>query len=251
MLDPESPEFRIAHERLATAMAHRPGQDIENPDDPDTIQAMQLALHLPKHNPPARADLLAAAAQAVVAVCLDSLAGSDTAWAAALEHWYGHRIRKVARRARNTGWDAVQALPGVTSVVGDAAARAFIPSAVHAVPHLIRKLQINGTDVPGGIEKQAQRSLPTLYVDAGLGMSVGKTAAQVGHGSMLLAAAQPLTWVQEWARQGFALQVREVDSNTFAELVGAPDVVVIRDTGYTEVAPNSATVMAATAPLGV
>jgi len=46
-------------------------------------------------------------------------------------------------------------------------------------------------------------------------MSLGKAAAQVGHGSMLLAAHQPFDWVQSWARRGFELCVVETDPDVF------------------------------------
>ena len=163
-LDVASPEFKIAHDRLVEVFAHRSARGTENPDEPDTVQAMQIALNLPKQHPPSRHDLLAAAAQAVVAVCLNPQAGADGEWSAALNRWYDHRIRKVTRRARNTGWQAVQNLPGVTSSVHGAQARAFIPSAVHDVEPLIRKLQIKGTDLPlADHQLPPHVDTPTIY----------------------------------------------------------------------------------------
>ena len=66
---------------------------------------------------------------------------------------------------------------------------------------------------------------------------------------MLLAAHQPFDWVQSWARRGFELCVAETDPDGFAQLVDAPGAVTIRDIGYTEVAPNTATVVASPRPL--
>jgi len=66
-LDVASPEFKIAHDRLVEVFAHRSARGTENPDEPDTVQAMQIALNLPKQHPPSRHDLLAAAAQAAAA----------------------------------------------------------------------------------------------------------------------------------------------------------------------------------------
>ena len=79
-------------------------------------------------------------------------------------------------------------------------------------------------------------------------MSAGKAAAQVGHGSMLLAAAMSLDEVEKWAAQDFALCVREVDPEDFAEACGRQNAVVVRDAGFTEVAPDSATVCALRRP---
>ena len=99
-----------AHERLQRCMAD--DRDGENPDDPSTVQSMPIILNIPKVNPPAKTDLLEAAAKATVACCLDDRAGGDTAYAEALQSWYGARIRKIARRARNTAWDNVHDVPG-------------------------------------------------------------------------------------------------------------------------------------------
>lgn len=241
--------FRVAHARLS-AVTHprdnRTEADIEDASRPETVQAMQIALHIPKQDPPARNDVLVAAARAVVAACLDDRAGRDGAYAEALANWYGRRIRKVARRGRNSGWTNVQNLPGVT--VGNLA-RAFAPSAVGDVPHLIRKLQISGTDLPVDSMPAPPTDLPVLYVDATLNMSAGKAAAQVGHGSMLLAANMSLDEATRWAADDFRLSVREVDRETFQHACAQPGAVIIRDAGYTEIAPGSATVCALRTPV--
>lgn len=69
-------KFGNAHQRLVEACDSRSWRDDpENPDEPATIQAMQIALNLPKQEPPARTEVLEAAASAVVAVCLDERGG--------------------------------------------------------------------------------------------------------------------------------------------------------------------------------
>lgn len=232
-----------AHGFLVRSLASH-GRGEEDPEDPATVQAMQIALHMPKVEPPRREDLLTAAAQAVVAVCLDPRAGQSGVWRDALEQWYGHRIRKIARRARGAGWDGVQALPGCTATVGEASARAFIPSAVQDVPHPIAKLQIQGTDLPFDEQDEIDSALPLIAIDASLEMTAGKAAAQAGHGSMLLAAAMEPEQAVAWATDGFPLQVREVPREEFAELTHDPAAVAVQDSGFTEVAPGSTTVVA-------
>ncbi|WP_293770394.1 aminoacyl-tRNA hydrolase [uncultured Corynebacterium sp.] len=235
-----------AHRRLAETCADRTWRDDpEDPSRPETIQAMQIALHLPKQDVPTRTEVLEAAARAVVAVCLDERAGGETAFAKALAAWYGHRIRKVARRARNKAWTDVQALPGVT--IGDRA-RAFAPSAVSEVDPLIGKLQIGHTDLDHDEPGAPAADAPVIYIDAGLGMTAGKAAAQVGHASMLLAAHQPWQWVGPWAKAGFPLSVRELPTAEFQAQCARADAVVVRDAGFTEVAPDSATVVALPRP---
>ena len=87
-----------------------------------------------------------------------------------------------------------------------------------------------------------------IYIDASLTMSAGKAAAQVGHGSMLLAAAMSVEQVETWAAQDFALSVREIAPADFAAACTRPDAVVVHDAGFTEVAPDSATVCALPRP---
>ncbi|QYH20539.1 hypothetical protein JKI95_09075 [Corynebacterium aquatimens] len=203
---------------------------------------MQLALNLPKQNPPPRNRVLVEAAQAVVAVCLDERAGTDGFWREHLAGWYSHRIRKVARRARNKAWDDVQALPGVT--VGGV--RAFVPSAVGEVPPAIAKLQIKGTElIDDSPNPLNDPSTPTILVDASLGMTLGKACAQVGHASMLYAANLDVEVARAWATAGFPLTVREEeDPAEFETAVRSTGAVPVRDAGYTEVAPGSVTVVA-------
>lgn len=234
--------FRRAHALLVDRA--KEGPHFEDPSKPETVQAMQIVLNLPKNNPPARHNILAAAAQAVVRVCLDERVSTDYATHEAFHAWYGHLIRKVARRARNAGWEHIQHLPGVTAKVEDAEARAFVPSAVNAVPAEIKKLQISGTDVPWEEELPEPTEPVVIYCDAGLVMSVGKAAAQVGHASMMLAAQRPVELVEAWAKAGFPLAVREVPSAVFQEHCQAADAVAIRDAGFTEVEPGSITVVA-------
>lgn len=232
-----------AHELLAERVGHGHSEDTQRPE---TVQAMQIALHVPKAEPPERTSLLEAAARAVVAVCLDNRAVTDADWRAGLTGWYDHLIRKIARRGRNKQWEDVQRLPGVTVEVNGACARAFVPSPVEDVPRDLGKLQIKGTE----LEKDPRSSAPVdpaialIALNADLDMSTGKAAAQVGHGSMLLAAAMDRGEVQAWARTGFELQVRELPGEEFRELVAREDAVIVRDAGFTEVAPDSVTVVA-------
>lgn len=252
----------LAHERLRTVLGDRDG---ENPADPSTVQAMPLVLRIPHDPVPDRRELLEAAATACVALCLDDRAGAEgdistSAFASGLMNWYGARIRKVARRARNKKWRDVQSVPGVTVTVGSAEARAFVPCPVTETPPLINRLQIEGTDLPLPEDVEgvlADDRHPVIYVDASLGMTVGKAAAQVAHGSMLLAAEMDVDTAAAWSDAGFPLHVCEVDAERFREVraeaegkaaadPGTPQrySAVVQDAGYTEVAPGSVTVVA-------
>ena len=235
-----------AHERLQRCMAD--DRDGENPDDPSTVQSMPIILNIPKVNPPVKTELLEAAAKATVACCLDDRAGGDTAYAEALQSWYGARIRKIARRARNTAWDNVHDVPGVTVESGTAEARACVPTAVVDTHPLVSRLQIGGTDLPDDAPGPLRLDVPTVFAQRDLGMTLGKAAAQVGHGAMLLAAAMPPEWVLQWAERGFDLQVREISAEEFDKQCARADAVPVRDAGYTEVDPGSLTVVAVPTP---
>lgn len=266
-----------AHARMRDALESERAE--EDPDDPRTVQAMPLVMEFPHDPLPDRRALLEAAATACVALCLDPRAGGDVGpdatFADALDRWYGARIRKIARRARNRRWLDVQELPGVTATVTAAVGgadvparpsvarvRAFLPCPVSETPPAIDRLQIKGADLEpdatyaGNPEEvlasDAGNAAPVIYVDSSLGMTVGKAAAQVAHGSMLLAAAMTPTEALDWASDGFPLHVCEVGARRFADIggqvgdrgVGDPPFAVVRDAGYTEVVPGSVTVVA-------
>ncbi|MGW4535615.1 aminoacyl-tRNA hydrolase [Nocardia sp. NPDC004340] len=218
-----------------------------DPADPALVQAMQMVLHIPKNDPPARSALLAAAASAAVAVCLDERVGPDGEWEERYLTWKRSRIRKVARRARGAQWLAAQEVDGVTVDFGGAQARALVPGPVGDVDPRIRRLQISGTELPEEADIAIDPECPVLWVDSELGMTVGKAAAQVGHASMLLAGALSVRQAYAWAATGFRCTVAEADPGHWAELrqrVARGDAVAVRDAGFTEVAPGSMTVIA-------
>lgn len=218
-----------------------------DPGDPAEVLAMPMVLHLPKADPPARSDVLAAAASAVVAVCMDERTGPGGPWEPAMHAWMAGRIRKLARRARGAQWDAVQGIAGITVAAGTAQARAFVPGPVGEADSRIRRLQIGGTDLDHDQPAKPDLAHPVLWVNASLGMSVGKAAAQVGHGSMLLAGMLTADQAYAWSRSGYACAVRDANPEQWAALTSASctgAAVAVRDAGFTEVAPGSVTVIA-------
>jgi peptidyl-tRNA hydrolase len=238
--------FRVRHAELARGYG-----GLGDPEDPAMVQAMQMVLHIPKVDPPRRSALLAAAAAATVALCLDGRVGPGGEWEEQFLAWKRSRIRKVARRARGAQWLAANEVDGLTVEVDGAQARAFVPGPVGAIDPRIKRLQIGGTDLehddPGPIDPD----LPVLWVNSKLGMTLGKAAAQVGHASMLLAGALPEEHVYRWSRCEFRCAVREADADRWKSLVdevtrGA--AVAVRDAGFTEVAPGSMTVIAVPGP---
>jgi hypothetical protein len=209
------------------------------PEADGIVRAMPVVLRLER--PPApRTPVLEAAAAAALAVCLDPQARPGGEWHDAVATWVGGRIRKIARRARGAHWAAVQELPGVTCEVDGAEARALLPGPVDEVPRTVSRLQIGGTDLEPDDPGPPPDGRPVIWVNADLKMTVGKAAAQVGHASMLYAAARRLRDVPAFA-------VREVGGAQWAQLcdrVKRGDGVAVRDAGFTEVAPGTITCIA-------
>ncbi|MFT3715763.1 MAG: peptidyl-tRNA hydrolase [Gordonia sp. (in: high G+C Gram-positive bacteria)] len=231
---------------LSRLSGYRPAAS--DPDDPALVLAMPLVLRIEKTQVPDRQSLLTAAARATVLACLDPRADTGGEWASAFDVWCDGRIRKIARRARGAAWQTAQEVPGVTVDVGGAQARAFVPAPVGAVDRRIAKLQIEGTDVPGDLERQPPEGGMCLWVAPDLPMTVGKLAAQVSHASMLGAGLLTVQEVAGWYDAGCPLVIRQADPARWHDLLAAEaagTAVAVRDAGYTEVAPGSCTVIAA------
>ncbi|HZG90296.1 MAG TPA: peptidyl-tRNA hydrolase [Pseudonocardia sp.] len=229
---------------LAPVAARYLAAPVTIPPEPDgVVRAMTLVLRL-ERPPAARTSVLEAAAAAALALCLDPRSQPDGEWDDAVRVWVQSRIRKIARRARGAHWAAVQDLPGVTWSVGDAEVRALVPGPVDEVPRTVSRLQIGGTDLEPDDPGPPPSGGPVIWVNAGLDMTVGKAAAQVGHASMLYAAARGLARVPAFA-------VRDAAGERWAALcagVAAGGAVAVRDAGFTEVAPGSITCLVTDPP---
>lgn len=264
---------RVAAYRLLEGITRRGGSS-GGEETPETAMAMPLVLNLPKSNLPARLDIMAAAATAVAQLSLSPDAGDNPLWREHLQAWYGLKIRKVARRARNKAWTDATALPGVVAEVNGAQVMASIPYVIADTPHPVAKLQVSGTDVGkaavvtgwAGLKEALDSNEgvhhaqgtdseqspgepiavmePLIAVDSSLAMSVGKIAAQVGHAAQLYALSVGESAAIAWVEVGCPLRVVEVSGEFFTELAALNSAAVVRDGGYTEVAPGSLTALA-------
>ncbi|MFW0792610.1 peptidyl-tRNA hydrolase [Gordonia sp. CPCC 205515] len=219
----------------------------EDPTDPADVLAMQMVVRIEKADPPDRTELLAAAGRAVALLCLDDRTGGDGPWAEPMHEWCDARIRKIARRARGAQWAAAQEVWGVTASEGDAQARAFVPGRVGDVDRRISRLQIGGTEVEGDIRTDVPDSGVCLWINPTLDMTVGKMAAQVGHGAMLAVKLMSLDYTRDWRNAGCPLAVRAASAARWSDLLTADAqgrAIAVRDAGFTEIAPGSVTVIA-------
>lgn len=170
---------------------------------------------------------------------------SVTAWMAHHEHpswelWLAGRFTKTVRRAKNENalTRALDTGPAVVERVGEAAAAALVPTTYYEMDRFVRKLQVTGLDLPREPATVTAVGGPTVLVNTDLGVSTGKTAAQVAHGLFAWLLSLDGSARVDWLYGGRQLTVREVSANEVAETVG----LAIHDAGFTEVAPGSATV---------
>lgn len=221
----------------------------EDPDDRATVRSMPIVLHLPKAERPGRTPLLEAVAGAVIALCLDERVAPGGPWHEPYAAWLDARMRKIARRSRGGQWRTALEVPGVTCERQGSEARAFVPGPVDDVDPRLGRLQIGGTDLERDDPGPPPPGVPVVWIDGALEMSVGKAAAQVGHGVMLLAAVMNRGRLEKWIADGLPVSVREADPARWGQLsdavaARAPGVAAVVDAGYTEVAPGSLTVIA-------
>jgi peptidyl-tRNA hydrolase len=224
-------------------------------EDPALVRAMPVILRVERSEPPARTPLLEAAASAALAVCLDPRAQPGGAWHDPVAHWVSGRIRKVSRRARGAHWAAAEALPGITVTVPGpvgpagpgvpAQARALVPGLVAEAPREVTRLQISGTELPADEPGPPPPGAPVVWLNPAVRLTVGKAAAQVGHATMILAAALPAAALRDWQRAGLLTSVRTASPARWASLASAGDrdrpTVLVRDAGFTEVDPGTVT----------
>nr|WP_203608788.1 peptidyl-tRNA hydrolase [Streptomyces anulatus] len=219
----------------------------DGPTDRDQAQqfVLPLVLHLEKTDPPARTDALRTAARAVLTILSDERSLDDGEWAAAMRDWQDAGIRKVVRRARGAEWRKAAALDGITVTGEDGAeVRVFPPIPLDGWPKELAKLQVSGTDLDDPEPPAAPDPAgPVLWLNPDLDMSAGKTMAQVGHGAQLAWWELSDTERKAWREAGFPLAVAIPGAERWRELTvsGLP---VVRDAGFTEIAPGSCTVVA-------
>ncbi|MEW1723054.1 aminoacyl-tRNA hydrolase [Streptomyces sp. NPDC093109] len=217
---------------------------------------LPLVVRIEKAAPPTRTDALETAARAVLTMLSDERSlgegEHEGAWARAMRDWQDARIRKVVRRARGAEWRRATTLPGLT-VTGTGAdtetssvaeVRVFPPVPLDGWPKELAKLQVSGTDLadPAPPPAPDDPALPVLWLSPGLGMSAGKAMAQAGHGAQLVWWELSEKDREAWHASGFRLAVRTATPDRWRELASA-GLPLVRDAGFTEIAPGSATVI--------
>jgi peptidyl-tRNA hydrolase len=205
---------------------------------------LPMVVRLEKTAPPARTDALETAARAVLVMLSDERSAGDGEWAQAMRDWQDARIRKVVRRARGAEWRRAEALPGITVTGKSAEVRVFPPVPLDGWPKDLARLQVSGTELDDP-EPPAEPDLaaPVLWMSPEVEMSAGKAMAQAGHGAQLAWWELPDEERAAWRDAGFPLAVRTAAPARWRELTGS-GLPLVRDAGFTEIAPGSCTVVA-------
>ncbi|MGW2950575.1 aminoacyl-tRNA hydrolase [Streptomyces eurythermus] len=228
----------------ASAASARPFRAGSDPRDEAPQYVLPLVVRIERDAPPARTDALQTAAQAVLVLLSDERAHGDGEWAEAVRNWEDARIRKVVRRARGAEWRRAEALPGITLTGKSAEVRVFPPIPLDGWPKDLAKLQVSGTELDDPEPPvAADPAQPVLWLNPDLEMSAGKAMAQAGHGAQLAWWALSDAERTAWREAGFPLAVRTAAPADWPRLTGA-GLPLVRDAGYTEIAPGSCTVVA-------
>ncbi|WP_329414683.1 peptidyl-tRNA hydrolase [Streptomyces sp. NBC_00704] len=225
-------------------MSESPFQTEPNPRDEAPQFVLPLVVRVEKSAPPARTDALETAARAVLVMLADERSVGDGEWARVMRDWQDARIRKVVRRARGAEWRRAGELPGITVTGKSAEVRVFPPVPLDGWPKELAKLQVSGTDLddpepPADVEP----GTVVLWLSPDVAMSAGKAMAQTGHGAQLAWWELSDDERAAWREAGFPLAVRTADRERWRELTAA-GLPLVRDAGFTEIAPGSCTVVA-------
>jgi peptidyl-tRNA hydrolase len=206
---------------------------------------LPLVVRIERDAPPARTDALETAARAVLTLLGDERAtAADGVWARAVRDWQDARIRKVVRRARGAEWRRAEALDGITVTGATARVRVYPPVPLDGWPRDLARLQVSGTELDDPEPPPpVDAARPVLWLNPEVAMSAGKAMAQAGHGAQLAWWELDAGQRAAWRAAGFPLAVRTAGRAAWARL-SASGLPVVRDAGFTEVAPGSATVVA-------
>jgi peptidyl-tRNA hydrolase len=205
--------------------------------------ALPLVVRVERAAPPGRTDAMEAAARAVLMLLSDPRS-TEGEWADDVRAWQDARIRKVVRRARGAPWQRVQELPGITVRQETAEVRVYPPVPVDDWPEDLRKLQVAGTELHDDVPPpDPEPGTPVLWLNPEITITAGKAMAQAGHAAHLAWWALAPDERERWRHDNFPLAVRTAPTSTWKPLLDS-GLPVVRDGGFTEVEPGTATFVA-------
>lgn len=217
-----------------------------DPRDERPQYVMPLVIRLEREAVPQRTDALETAARAVLTLLSDPrVTEPEGEWAAAVAAWQDARIRKVVRRARGAEWRRAEALPGITVTGREAEVRVYPPVPLDGWPKDLARLQVSGTDFgDDAAPAPPEPGVPVIWMNPEVEMTAGKSMAQAGHAAQLGWWRMERERAAKWGKDGFPLAVRRADPERWARLSASEDLPMVRDAGFTEVVPGTATAIA-------
>lgn len=209
-----------------------------------------IVLLVDKADPAAHTDAIRAVAAASVTTYAYALAtGADLdPW----DTWLSGPFTKSVRRADPKTFAKLVATDGgelLHAVIGKAKALALHPAPYAELPKNISRLQVSGTELPDRASDDpgaSPRNAPTLVMNAGLGMSTGKAAAQAAHALFAWFLSLDAEQRHEWLSGDCRFHLQMATSAEFAAAaVNVAEELLIEDAGRTEIDPGTATAFVA------
>ncbi|MET4002413.1 peptidyl-tRNA hydrolase [Arthrobacter sp. UYCu511] len=237
MLQLERPVESRPGSKLVTRSKHYPyaGGVSEYTQRSDEELIQPIILLVDREDPAGEHHGIAAAALASVQAFLRDPENPD--W----QDWSSAAFGKTVRRADAKMFAKVLAAfpEHALAEVGEGRAAGLPPMPAAALPKLLAKLQVSGTQLPRG-EPLPPAPL-TIVLNASLEMSTGKAAAQAAHALFAWVLESKPGTVEAWVADGFPLSVLELPAKEFRKGARKSAGPVIQDAGRTEIEPGSTT----------
>lgn len=161
----------------------------------------------------------------------------DGEWGEHVSRWLDGRIRKVARRARGSEWEAVKQLPHVYASYGKAEVIILPPHPNFEPPELVKKLQISGIELAketNHFKNGNEHNGLQFAINPNIIMSTGKTLAQVCHAVQLAIFKSNVETLNMWLSHKTPIHECSWDAYTSW-------TAEIHDAGFTEIPAGSLT----------
>jgi peptidyl-tRNA hydrolase len=154
----------------------------------------------------------------------------DDRWRDGFDDWWRHSFRKVCLRAEPREWEDIRALDHER--VGDVACLPPVRRSARSRV-LVRMQTLSDEAGPLPELDDPVSGALTLVVATDLGMSSGKTLAQIGHAALM---------ADQGLEPGLEIRVVGAGGEKWAALAGSA-IAIVRDGGLTEIAEGSETVL--------